>query len=410
MKTVVFCSAARRIARPVMLIAIFALPGFLAAAEPATSVRFEKRVLTDKYYCDGINHGDFNRDGKTDVVAGPFWYEGPAWQKRHAFYPPVPHEPAKSPTNSMFSYVDDFNADDWPDGLVLGRVHLHLAAWYENPRGKPGLWKRHFVFERVKGETPPFADLDGDGRRELICHWENRWGMLRPQRDDPTQPWNFHPITDEGNYAQFYHGTGVGDINGDGRRDLILNDGWWEQPPAESHATAWPQHTFRFAQRGGAQMLTYDVDGDGDNDVVTALDAHGWGLAWFEQVDDGGKITFVEHKMMGDRSEESKYGVAFSQPHALDIADVDGDGLTDVVVGKRRWAHGPTGDVEPNAAAVIYWFQLRRVGGKVEFRPHLIDDNSGVGLQVIATDVNADGRQDVLAASKLGAFVFVNRE
>jgi hypothetical protein len=158
---------------PILPLSVLAV--VIEADEPKDSaVSFEKQILTDQYYCDGINAGDFNRDDKMDIVAGPFWYEGPDFQSRHEFYTAVPHEPAKSPTNSLFSYVHDFNADGWLDILVLGRVHLHAAYWYENPRGQPGHWQKHYAFERIQGETPPFADLDQDGKPEIICHWENR--------------------------------------------------------------------------------------------------------------------------------------------------------------------------------------------------------------------------------------------
>jgi hypothetical protein len=107
---------------------------------------------------------------------------------------------------------------------------------------------------------------------------------------------------------------------------------------------------------------------------------------------------------------EDSLGVAFTQPHALDLADIDGDGLNDIVTGKRRWAHGPEGDIEPGAAPVVYWFQLQRDDdGEPRYVPHLIDDNSGVGVQILAEDINQDGRTDVLTASKLGTFVFINR-
>jgi hypothetical protein len=413
-------------------------------ASGTRSIAFEKRTLTDKYYCDGINTGDFNRDGKPDVVAGPYWYAGPELRERHEFYPAVVLPPERSPSNSMFSYVGDFNGDGWDDILVLGRVHLHEAYWYENPGSDNSqvnsgsettdklrlsvppqksvppqrLWKKHFVFERIRGESPPFVDVDGDRRPELVCHWVERWGLLRPNWNEPTKPWQFEPITERGEFDQFYHGTGVGDVNGDGRLDLILNDGWWEQPERDAAATskrdtgvAWTAHPFRFARRGGAQMFAYDVDGDGDNDIITALDGHGWGLAWFEQVRDGREITFREHKIMGDRSEEATYGVAFSQPHALDMADIDGDGLKDIVVGKRRWAHGPSGDVEPNATPVLYWFRLVRQPGKpVRFEPNLVDERSGVGVQLTVVDVNQDGKNDILTVSKLGTFVFLQRK
>ncbi len=395
--------------KPLSLILFCAvlLPGCHAAPS------FIKRVLVDRYFCDGVNHGDFNRDGKRDIVAGPFWHEGPSFEKKHAIYPPVALPPAASPSNSMFSYVWDFDGDGWDDILVLGRVHKHQAAWYQNPAksGKP--WRKHFAFERIKGESPPFLDIDGDGSPEILTHDEKQWGRVAPDKSDPTKPWRFHPLSESGEWPQFYHGTGVGDINGDGRLDLILTEGWYEQPAKNAATAQWRKHAFQFSpHRGGAQMFAYDVDGDGANDVITSLHGHEWGLAWWEQIKDGdGGISFRMHQLMGTREEEAKYGVAFSQPHALDLADIDGDGLKDIVIGKRRWAHGPTGDVEPNAAPVVHWFQLvRQPDGSASFKPHLIDDNSGVGVQISAADVTGDGRIDVLTASKLGTFLFVNQE
>lgn len=374
----------------------------------AAPADFQKLVLTDKYYCDGITAGDINRDGKIDVIAGPFWYEGPNFNTAHEFYPAIEFPKPPSPTDSMFSYVHDFNGDGWSDILVLGRVHLHSAFWYENPRNSSVLWKKHFVFQRINGESPPFSDVNADGEPELVAHWEKRWGLIQRNPADSTQPWSFRPITAKGNWEQFYHGTGIGDLNGDGRLDLLLNEGWYEQ--SENRVDAWIRHEFKFGNKGGAQMFTYDVNGDGRNDVITSLDAHGWGLAWFEQLTQDGNMTFKKHVMMGDRTEEPKYGVAFSQPHALALADLNKDGLADIVVGKRFWAHGPAGDVEPNEAAVLYWFELRRDGrGNTNYIPQLIDEKSGVGVQITVRDINADGRPDILTASKFGAFVFLNQ-
>lgn len=377
---------------------------------------FRKVVLTDKYYCDGIQAGDINRDGQLDIVAGPFWYAGPTFEQAHEFYPAEALPPADSPSNSMFSFVHDLSGDGWPDIIVLGRVHMHAAYWYENPGealDQQQHWNKHFMFERVRGESPALVSLFNDQRRQLISHWDGRWGWIEPHPDEPRRPWRFVPVESAPKeWPQFYHGEGVGDVNSDGRQDLIINDGWFEQPAAAN--LPWTFHSSKFSQqRGGAQVFCDDLDGDGDSDVITALHAHEWGLAWLEQVaENGDQVSFRQHTIMGNRQQESEFGVAFSQPHALDYADIDGDGLNDIVIGKRRWAHGPEGDIEPGAAPVVYWFQQKRAGTESQrettFVPHLIDDASGVGTQIQAVDVNGDGRTDVLTASKLGSFVFLN--
>jgi hypothetical protein len=330
-----------------------------------------------------------------------------------------------SPSNSMYTFPYDFNGDGWVDILVLGRVLHHEASWYENPGaaavGEPdGRWKRHFVATRVFGESPAFVDVDGDGRPELVAisgaapnDKLKQLGWYAPDWAAPTKPWRFVAVSEPADFHHYYHGQGVGDINGDGRLDLVMNEGWWEQPPKGTPAgTPWKKHPFVFSRdRGGAQILVYDVNGDGRNDVITAINAHGWGLSWFEQVRDvRGVINFIEHRIMGTRDEERTFGVAFSQPHALTLADVDGDGLLDIVTGKRRWAHGPKGDVEPMGTPVNYWFRLHRERDRrAFFTPHLIDDGSGLGVQVTAIDVNGDGAPDVLTASKLGTFVFLTQ-
>ena len=406
---------------------LVAFAPFAVAAAAPRPISFQKIVLTTEYLCDGINAADFDRDGRLDIVAGPYWYAGPDFKTRHTFYEPVPQPLEEKPTNSMFSFPYDFNGDGHTDILVLGRVLFHEAHWYENPgpaaaRQPDARWKKHFVSPRVFGEAPQFADVDGDGRPEILsisgqtaADKIKQWGWYAPNWAEPTKPWRFHPVTEKAEFNHYYHGEGIGDINGDGRNDLVLNEGWWEQPPKSAPAgTLWKKHPFLFSDdRGGAQILVTDVNGDGRNDVVTAKNAHGWGLSWFEQVRDAqGAISFREHRIMGNREEEAQFGVAFSQPHALTLADLDGDGLPDIVTGKRRWAHGPKGDVEPMATPVNYAFLLRRdraVPGAAKFIPTLIDDASGLGTQVVAIDVNNDGAPDVLTASKLGAFLFLTQ-
>lgn len=389
---------------------------------------FQKIQLTREFWAEGATFGDFNRDGHPDVAYGPHWYAGPKFAQRYEFRPAtqsfqrtrpdgttetVPgFEGALSGRNAysdtflMFAF--DFNGDGWSDILVYGFPGKE-AAWYENPRGRPGHWARHVIFNALDNESPGFGDVTGDGKPEIVCCSQGRIGFARADWQNPAAPWRFYGVSPKGAYQRFTHGLGFGDVNGDGRVDLIEKDGWWEQPPSLEGEPLWTKHEFNFG-KGGAQMFAYDVNGDGLNDIITSLDAHGYGLAWFEQTREGGRTGFRQHLIMNREPAENRYGVRFTQPHALELADLDGDGLSDIVTGKRFWAHGPDKDPEPNAPAVLYWFQLRRLpGGAVDFVPRLVDDDSGVGTQVMVGHGNRDRRPDIVVGNKKGAFVFLQK-
>ena len=409
--------------------ALFAAAGLAAglAAAPEEVHTFTRIQLHDQFWSEGASFGDLNRDGINDIVAGPWWWEGPDFKTRHEYYPAAatfqlklgPMTSVTVPgfegglgkdnrySDNFFAWVLDFDKDGWNDILIVGFPGKE-TAWFENPRGRDTHWTRHVVFDQTDNESPTFADLTGDGKPELVCITKGRYGYAAPDWSQPARPWTFHPISPNNNYGNFTHGMGVGDVNGDGRSDLLEKNGWWEQPAALTGDPIWTFHAQPFG-RGGSQMHVYDLNGDGLNDVITALTAHEFGLAWYEQRRDGSAIRFVEHVIMDDEPRDNPYGVKFSEIHAIDLADMDGDGIKDVVTGKRFWSHGRTGDPDRNDAAVLYWFKVaRQADRRVDFVPFLIDGDSGVGTQVVAGDVNGDGLPDVVMANKKGAFVHLH--
>jgi len=376
-------------------------------AEPPVP-SFEKLQLTDKFYCEGAYWADFNRDGKRDVVSGPFWYAGPEFQRRHEIRPPKAFDP-KGYSDNFLTYTGDFNADGWADVFYVPWPGKE-ASWYENPAGKEGPWKEHFALADVGNESPMWCDVDGDGRPDLLYNVTGYLGYATYDPAKPGEPWTFHPITPKGNYQRYTHGIGYGDVDGDGRVDVVESGCWWQQPADAAAGKPWPKHPWKFAA-AGAQMLVYDVDGDGLADVVTAWHCHQYGLVWHEQVrGDGGEITWQQHVILPPKPDLESGALRISQLHAFDLVDINGDGLKDVLTGKRFWAHGPKGDAEPGAPAVVYWFELQRDAERgVRFVPHRIDDDSGVGTQVAATDLNGDGTPDVIVGNKKGTFVHLSR-
>lgn len=386
---------------------LFAAGAVLAApfvmGQPHTIHQFRKIQLSDTFFSEGATFGDFNNDGVMDVASGPYWYEGPGFQKRHEIYPPKPFDP-KGYSDCFLMFVHDFDQDGWNDILIVGFPGAP-AYWYQNPRGEKGHWARHLVADDVGNESPLLADLDGDGQPELIYNTSTHLGYARYDKEKPTAPWTFIPVSPAGAWNKFTHGLGIGDVNGNGRMDILTHQAWWEQPESLEQKGEWTRHPIDLGP-GGAQMFSIDVDGDGVNDIVTSIQAHGWGLAWYRQ---NGAAAFEQQLIMGEKHRDSRYGVRFSQPHALALADMDGSGSQGIITGKRFWAHGPEGDPEPNAPSVLYWFKPRAgEDGAIEFVPFLIDDDSGVGTQVVAGDISGNGFPDVVIGNKKGTFIFLN--
>ncbi len=380
----------------------------LAISLPATAqnphpkkpvvIRFERHVLDQAFRAEGVAVGDFNHDGRPDIAAGYVWYEAPSW-KLHCVLPEVPEYQPKGYSNAFCTFVSDLNGDGWDDLIVVDFPGTP-TWWFENPQRKPGPWEKHVLTPVTNNESPQMADIDGDGKLEFLLGYspdaqkpdgpQRRMAWARPAKD-PTAPWQRFPISQPAapGTRKYSHGLGSGDVNGDGRIDVVVAKGWYEAP-ADPKQGPWRFHPAPFGGKT-AHMFVFDIDGDGDSDIL-ASSPHAYGIWWYEQ-------------QPGEKWMTHEIDASFSQTHAVCLVDLNGDGLPDFVTGKRWWAHGGR-DPGGNEPAVLCWYELKRNDGRVQWIRHQIDHQSGIGTQFQVADVDGDGLYDIVTSNKRGVFYF----
>ena len=359
---------------------------------------FVKTVITRDFISEGVAAADLNKDGEQDIIAGYYWFEAPTW-KRHELLPGRIFEPRKEYSESFLNLALDVNLDGWDDVVIIDYPGK-AGFWLENPQNKSGHWLKHVIADEmgISNESPGFIDIDGDGRLDILCgDYKKRqivWLQAPTEKGDLT--WTRHPISAAGvkGTDRFSHGIGFGDVNMDGIKDVVITDGWFEGKKDLSSGD-WIFHEATLGEPC-SHMQILDVNGDGKNDVVSAS-AHALGVWWHEQINVNGSIAFKTHLISN----------ATSQTHSTIMADIDGDGKEEMITGKRFLAHNGNDAGDGDTPILMYFnFDSSTIP---YFGEHIIDYDSGAGLNIAVRDMNKDNKPDLIIANKNGVFVLINQ-
>lgn len=381
-----------------MLTVALSLTLALAASRPP-DIPFTPRAL-DPGASETAAAGDMNRDGRLDIISGEFWYEAPTWTK-HRF----------RELGYSSGYIDafsdlavDVNGDGYSDVVTVSWFAKKMS-WWKNPGRTRMAWVEIPIDSGFPIEFAFLVDIDNDGKaREVLPQSGDdkaplAWYELKPGAGQAEDAWIKHVVSPR----SYGHGIGAGDVNGDGRTDILTPKGWLEAPADPRGSAEWTLHADWEEKTHLGFLHVADINGDKRPDVLTS-NGHDYGVFWLEQNAGGG----ADGKKFTKRVVDD----AWSQAHASTVVDVNGDGRLDFVTGKRFMAHNgkDPGEREPLG---VYWYEHRVAAGApggVEWIRHLVDYGSrvGGGMQIPVVDLDGDGDLDLVTAGKSGLFLIQN--
>ncbi len=383
-----------------------------AVATAQSEPGFEKHLVNAESEFSAATAIDINQDGRLDIVCGAWWYEAPQWTA-HRFREV---ENIRGRYDDYSNLAMDVDHDGDMD-IVSVNYRSKSLYWCRNPGPEHAgeLWESVIIDRPGTSETGRLADIDGDGEFDILPSGTSfaAWYQWRPDRE-ASQPFERRELPSE----LIGHGIGAGDLNGDGRIDIVSPNGWAEAPPDRAQGR-WLWHSeFQLADDCGLPILCYDVDHDGDTDLVWGR-GHDIGLYWTEQVSqDRSSIAIVDGApIAGDVPSETlarllpkisqtkwithAIDTSVASMHTIMLADIDGDGQDDLVCGKRYMGHDGK-DPGENEPLSVQWYGFDKT--MRTWQSHWISyaGTCGIDLDSVCVDLDGDGDNDILAPTRAG--------
>lgn len=367
----------------ICIVSLFSFQGF-------GQLRFRQQMIAAES-AESVSVFDVNGDHVPDIISGSYWYEGPLFLNRHLI----------GQVQRVSEYFDDFstipldvNGDGKMD-FITGGWFGKTLHWRENP-GNDAEWPLHDIAVTGNIECTRAWDVDGDGFEEIVPNTPGGpliyYTLKRDKNNKATGEFVATKVVEKQG-----HGLGFGDINGDGRGDFIISNGWIEAPDDRTHKPWKFHHDFDLNEDGSVPIIVADVNLDGLNDLIVGH-GHSYGLDWYEQKRDGKNIKFIKHSI----------DPFHSQYHTMEWVDIDNDGKMELITGKRYRAHNGNdpGSNDPMELCYFKWNGESFTKNVISSGP--LGKGKGTGIFFSVTDLHNTGRKDIIVAGKDGLYVFFN--